>query len=450
MLIPGSIPVTGFIGPTDSNDTYAVTDAIYGIDGFRSVSAITARNAITTERRREGMLVYTQADQNVWQLLPEPWSGTNADWKLFISSAATASLTATTGFLSLSGGTVSGDTIFTQGLSANTFTANSIYSLSGIVIGTLAPIFPLHIENSQNSYTNALIQNNSSGASASASWVATSDVATVFLGASSSTSTGSTAGSGVVGTAHGDMVVAAGTQNVPANIRFFTSGLTSEFERVTITDIGNSGFGTVLPFEKIHISGGTIRINTLNGSEGAGKLAVSDVNGSLSFSSTTDLGIGTGNYIPLSGTNGNPVTGDIEISDDISLSWNSGNELLQYNSLSTNIELTTSGGFDVVSGAILSAGTDLYQIFATTGSTLTGNYLAISGGTVTGNTIFTTGVTANTLSLTEPTYAPLNFPIFTSNPPILNDGDVWILSAATGSAWLNIRLGGSTKVVELT
>jgi len=73
--IQGAIPVTGFMGPTDSNDTYAVTDAIYGIDGYRSVSAITARNDISIERRREGMLVYTQNDQNIWQLLPAPWSG---------------------------------------------------------------------------------------------------------------------------------------------------------------------------------------------------------------------------------------------------------------------------------------------------------------------------------------------------------------------------------------
>ena len=52
--IPGSIPVTGFIGPTDSNDTYAVTDALYGIDGLRSVTGSTQRNLISIERRREG------------------------------------------------------------------------------------------------------------------------------------------------------------------------------------------------------------------------------------------------------------------------------------------------------------------------------------------------------------------------------------------------------------
>lgn len=125
MQIPGAIPVTGFIGPTDSNDTYAVTDALYGVDGYRSVSGITVRNAITQERRREGMLVYTQNDNNVWQLLEGPWTFTDSDWKLFISSAATASLSGNTGFLSLSGGTVSGNTNFTLNLSATTYYSGS-------------------------------------------------------------------------------------------------------------------------------------------------------------------------------------------------------------------------------------------------------------------------------------------------------------------------------------
>ena len=57
---------------------------------------------------------------------------------------------------------------------------------------------------------------------------------------------------------------------------------------------GNIGIGMTTPSiigEKLHISGGTIRIQTVNGTEGAGKLAVSDANGSISFSSTTALGL---------------------------------------------------------------------------------------------------------------------------------------------------------------
>ena len=65
-------------------------------------------------------------------------------------------------------------------------------------------------------------------------------------------------------------------------------------EVVRVTSESKVGIGTATPSEKLHISGGTIRINTLNGTEGAGKLAVSDTNGSISFSSTTALGLGTG------------------------------------------------------------------------------------------------------------------------------------------------------------
>jgi len=46
--IPGSVRVAGFIAPTDSNDTYPVTDSIYGKGGYREVADITARDAITS------------------------------------------------------------------------------------------------------------------------------------------------------------------------------------------------------------------------------------------------------------------------------------------------------------------------------------------------------------------------------------------------------------------
>ena len=56
-VIIGSVRVTGFIAPSDSTDTYATHDEIYGRGGFRTVVDIAARNAITTDRRRIGMLV---------------------------------------------------------------------------------------------------------------------------------------------------------------------------------------------------------------------------------------------------------------------------------------------------------------------------------------------------------------------------------------------------------
>jgi hypothetical protein len=41
----GSIPLTGFIAPTDTMDTYPVFDAMFGIDGIKNVPDLNALNA---------------------------------------------------------------------------------------------------------------------------------------------------------------------------------------------------------------------------------------------------------------------------------------------------------------------------------------------------------------------------------------------------------------------
>lgn len=81
--IPGSVPLTGFVAPTDSTDTYPVIDPIWGIDGLRSVATAVARDAITAARRRDGMVVFTQDTGEYWTLLPSPWSFSPTDWVLF-------------------------------------------------------------------------------------------------------------------------------------------------------------------------------------------------------------------------------------------------------------------------------------------------------------------------------------------------------------------------------
>jgi parallel beta-helix repeat protein len=49
----------------------------------RSFSDKAARNAIPTDSRQEGMLAYCASDQITYQLLPAPWTGTDADWATF-------------------------------------------------------------------------------------------------------------------------------------------------------------------------------------------------------------------------------------------------------------------------------------------------------------------------------------------------------------------------------
>lgn len=92
MAIPGSVPLGGFIAPYDAGDPYAVQDSIYGRGGLREVATVSARNAITTDRRRAGMVVCVQADGSYWRLLPSPWVMGDADWTPFTGSAATTYL----------------------------------------------------------------------------------------------------------------------------------------------------------------------------------------------------------------------------------------------------------------------------------------------------------------------------------------------------------------------
>ena len=75
--IPDGVPILGCISPIDSVDTYPVIDPKYGIDGYRSVDTITERDAITNERRKEGMLVYVKENNTVYMLR---WIDENWKW----------------------------------------------------------------------------------------------------------------------------------------------------------------------------------------------------------------------------------------------------------------------------------------------------------------------------------------------------------------------------------
>lgn len=59
------------IVPFDTADTFPTHDALYGKGGYRSVSTVAERDAITTARRTEGMRVRVTAD---------PVSANNVDW----------------------------------------------------------------------------------------------------------------------------------------------------------------------------------------------------------------------------------------------------------------------------------------------------------------------------------------------------------------------------------
>jgi len=80
--IPGSVALGGFIAPTDDTDVYPVTDPKWGLGGLRTVVDVTARNAVATSRREEGMLVFVVDEGKTYQL---KGGITNGDWEEFAS-----------------------------------------------------------------------------------------------------------------------------------------------------------------------------------------------------------------------------------------------------------------------------------------------------------------------------------------------------------------------------
>jgi len=89
----GSIPLTGFIAPSDTADTYAVLDPLFGIDGLRNVNSLAEMYAIPAGRRRQGMVV--GAGGNYYKLRSSPWNYDSTDWDLFITPPSTGTTTTT-------------------------------------------------------------------------------------------------------------------------------------------------------------------------------------------------------------------------------------------------------------------------------------------------------------------------------------------------------------------
>lgn len=65
--IPGT-NLSDKIVPNDTNDIFATHDEIYGKGGWRSVQSISERDLITTDRRKEGMVVNVLDDNKAYQL----------------------------------------------------------------------------------------------------------------------------------------------------------------------------------------------------------------------------------------------------------------------------------------------------------------------------------------------------------------------------------------------
>jgi hypothetical protein len=77
----GGIGIMGFISPMDTEDTYAVIDPVYGIDGLRNVDTVDELNSISFERRRPGMIVGVGGGEKYYKLKNlNDWLFDISDW----------------------------------------------------------------------------------------------------------------------------------------------------------------------------------------------------------------------------------------------------------------------------------------------------------------------------------------------------------------------------------
>jgi len=96
--VPGTI-IGATMVPTDSTDTYAITDPKWGKGGLRTVATTVVRNAISTPRLEEGMLVYCQDTGFTYKLKAGYATPTvDANWEVVASASSVSGVwVATTG-----------------------------------------------------------------------------------------------------------------------------------------------------------------------------------------------------------------------------------------------------------------------------------------------------------------------------------------------------------------
>lgn len=132
MALTGYISVGLPIGPNVDNDPYFVTNPRYGLGGLRSVGNTADRDAIISQRREEGMMVYVQGENKYYYLS----GGTgNSYWVEFTggSTSGVSSLIGTPNEVEVSSSTGN----VTVGL-PNSVNISTSLNIGGITIGITA------------------------------------------------------------------------------------------------------------------------------------------------------------------------------------------------------------------------------------------------------------------------------------------------------------------------
>ncbi len=340
--LSGGVEVLGFISPTEPTDEYPVIDPLYGIDGFRNVNTLSDLNSIPNLRRRAGMVVGVSGGTQYYKLNPLPWNGTITDWSTFNSGSGGGAFT---------GGTVTGDTIFTQGLTATTFYATTYLGL------------PLDVYVTGGTYSNGTITfTNNSGGTFNVTGLSTGT--TINLSGGTGISISGTSSDFIIDNTLPDQIVSlSGGTNIKI------TGTYPNFD-IEFTGVTSGSF-----------TGGTVTGNTIF-TQGVT---------ATTFSASTYLGLPLDVY--TTGFTFNPSTYDISIerNDGVTLTQNLG-------ILATDVTIT-GGTYDPLNGSITFVN-NTGGTFTVTGFLTGFTDIQVTGYTYQDNTFTISDSSGNTFSAT--------------------------------------------------
>jgi hypothetical protein len=413
-----------YVHETDKVYQYVIPnyDTLWNnITGLTGFSAVTYSDYTTVINNRSSA---GQSFINAWTASTiegvSGYTSTDSNWRIFQTGGGSI----------FTGGTVTGPTIFTNGLTANTISATTYYNLPK----------DIYVTGGTYSSGTATFTNNSGG-TFSISGFSIPQLSAVTIDTYSGTRLypydPSINGFGVSRSVNG--AVGINVQNPNAGNGAYAAlsvgGTNNFYEGSSLIYYGSGYYRTELrntagiyndvPFKFVGLNNSNIEFKT----------------GNAFGSETTKFSISSGGTINIG------ILPSVDSSDDI-LVRNSSGDILR-----TSKSGITSG-FLPLTGGTLTGGLTANTISASTYYNLpsfTGAYLPLSGGTVYGPTIFSSGLTANTLNVTGLTQTKgltstsgIIFPQLTINSTYTATTDDYLIDVTGGT--FNVQLQSAVGI----